>query len=79
MHVTKVVVFSEYKCWYFSATMGVPGKTQGTMFTLVPLELMYHEPERVGGSLTIVVFITFFIIVTFFIVLRILTINLIFN
>jgi len=31
--------------------MGVPGRTQGTMFTPVPLELMYHDPERVGGAL----------------------------
>jgi len=34
--------------------MGVPGKTQGTMFTPVPLELIYHDPERVGGLLGIV-------------------------
>jgi len=29
--------------------MGVPGRTQGTMFTPVPLELIYHQPEQVGG------------------------------
>lgn len=34
---------------YCSTAMGVPARTQGTMFTPVPLELMYHEPERVGG------------------------------
>jgi len=33
--------------------MGVPGRTQGTMFTPVPLELIYHEPERVGGKFAI--------------------------
>jgi translation initiation factor 3 subunit F len=33
---------------YTSSQLGVPGKTVGTMFTPVPLELLYHEPERVG-------------------------------
>ena len=40
---------------YCSTAMGVPGRTQGTMFTPVPLELVYHEPERVGGLLSTVV------------------------
>ena len=30
--------------------MGVPGKTVGTMFTPVPVEVICLEAERVGGK-----------------------------
>ena len=29
--------------------MGVVGKTVGTMFTPLPVEITYYEPEKVGG------------------------------
>jgi len=45
---------------YCSTAMGVPGRTQGTMFTPVPLELIYHEPERVGGVPAVVMLILIF-------------------
>ena len=31
--------------------MGVPGKTVGTMFTPVPVEIVCQEAERVGGKI----------------------------
>jgi len=34
----------------FSTSMGVPGKTVGTMFTPVPVEILCQEAERVGGE-----------------------------
>ncbi|KAK6173407.1 eukaryotic translation initiation factor 3 subunit F [Patella vulgata] len=33
---------------YISTPIGVPGKTTGTMFTPVPVEYVYYEPEKVG-------------------------------
>ncbi|XP_014673026.1 PREDICTED: eukaryotic translation initiation factor 3 subunit F-like [Priapulus caudatus] len=33
---------------YVSSSMGVPGKSVGTMFTPIPLEMTYWEPERTG-------------------------------
>jgi len=35
---------------YGSALMGVPGKTLGTMFTPLTLEMTSYEPEAVGAS-----------------------------
>lgn len=35
---------------FLSSQMGIPGKTVGTMFIPVPLEVVCHEPERVGGT-----------------------------
>lgn len=32
----------------FSASIGVPGKTQGMMFTPVPAKVDYYTTERVG-------------------------------
>jgi len=32
------------------------------MFTPVPLELIYHDPERVGGAFAIVVYKFYFVI-----------------
>lgn len=39
----------------FSSTIGVPGKTMGTMFTPVQVEVVAYEPERVGGMFIILV------------------------
>lgn len=36
---------------YVSSTIGVPGKTMGTMFTPVQVEVIAYEPERVGVEL----------------------------
>ncbi|CAC5421639.1 eukaryotic translation initiation factor 3 subunit F-like [Mytilus californianus] len=36
---------------YVSSTIGVPGKTMGTMFTPVQVEMIAYEPERVGVDL----------------------------
>ncbi|CAH1791841.1 unnamed protein product, partial [Owenia fusiformis] len=33
---------------YVSTPLGVPGKTVGTMFTPVPLDITSYEPERIG-------------------------------
>merc|ERR1719318_141648 len=33
---------------FVSAPMGVPGRTQGTMFTPVAVEVVCYDPERVG-------------------------------
>ncbi|XP_059157755.1 eukaryotic translation initiation factor 3 subunit F-like [Physella acuta] len=33
---------------YHSTSIGVPGKTTGTMFTPVPVEIVNYEPEQVG-------------------------------
>lgn len=33
--------------------MGVPGKTVGTMFTPVPVEIVCQEAERVGGKIAL--------------------------
>ena len=30
--------------------MGVQGKTLGTMFSPVPVETLFWDPERVGGT-----------------------------
>ena len=30
--------------------MGVPGKTEGTIFSPVPYEIILNGPERVGGE-----------------------------
>lgn len=30
--------------------MGVPGKTEGTIFSPVPCEVILNGPERVGGE-----------------------------
>lgn len=35
--------------------MGVPGKTLGTMFTPIPIELTSYEAERVGGKFYIII------------------------
>jgi len=36
---------------FVSSVMGVPGKTQGTVFTPVPVDITAYEPERVGVEL----------------------------
>ncbi|XP_064608325.1 eukaryotic translation initiation factor 3 subunit F-like [Liolophura sinensis] len=36
---------------FISSSIGVPGKTVGTMFTPLPVEVAYFEPERVGVDL----------------------------
>lgn len=41
----------EHLCVFsFSANIGVPGKTQGCMFTPVQVEVNTYEPEKVGGK-----------------------------
>ena len=30
--------------------MGVPGKTEGTIFSPIPVEIIYSENEKVGGK-----------------------------
>jgi len=30
--------------------MGVPGKTEGTIFSTIPCEIILTGPERVGGK-----------------------------
>lgn len=35
----------------FSTLMGIPGKTIGTMFTPIKVEVTSYEPERVGGNI----------------------------
>ncbi len=46
---------SHYLMWsflfYFSSSLGIVGKTMGTLFTPVPVEVQAYEPERVGGTL----------------------------
>ena len=36
--------------FFCSCKMGVPGKTEGTIFSPVPCEIMLTGPERVGGE-----------------------------
>lgn len=36
---------------YVRSKVGLPGKTEGVIFTPVPCEVMYFEPERVGVDL----------------------------
>ncbi len=31
--------------------MGIPGKTEGVIFTPVPCQIVYFEPEKVGVSM----------------------------
>ena len=33
---------------FFSAPLGVPGKTMGSMFTTIPVELTCYETEQIG-------------------------------
>ena len=33
----------------FSSSLGIPGKTMGTLFTPIPVTVTAYEPERVGG------------------------------
>ncbi|XP_013397394.1 eukaryotic translation initiation factor 3 subunit F [Lingula anatina] len=33
---------------FLSSSMGVPGKTMGTVFTPIPVDIAFYEPERVG-------------------------------
>ena len=33
---------------YCSSSMGIPGKTMGTMFTPVRADITSYEPEKVG-------------------------------
>ena len=40
-------IFSTFVC---SCKMGVPGKTEGTIFSPVPCEVILNGPERVGGE-----------------------------
>ena len=35
----------------WSSSVGVPGKTVGTIFTPVPVEISYADSESVGGKL----------------------------
>ncbi|KAK3879951.1 hypothetical protein Pcinc_015515 [Petrolisthes cinctipes] len=37
---------------YVSASMGVPGRTPGTMFAPIPVEVISYAPEIVGTSVT---------------------------
>jgi len=32
----------------FRSNVGVPGKTEGIIFTPIPCEVVYFEPERAG-------------------------------
>ena len=41
--------------------MGVPGKTEGTIFSPIPVEIIYSENEKVGGKLQKAVFSDFYI------------------
>ena len=36
--------------FYFSSSLGIVGKTMGTLFSPVPVEIQAYEPERVGGT-----------------------------
>jgi hypothetical protein len=36
---------------YFSTQIGTPGKTVGTMFAPVQVEITSYEPEKVGGNI----------------------------
>ncbi|XP_077985761.1 eukaryotic translation initiation factor 3 subunit F-like [Glandiceps talaboti] len=36
-----------------SQTMGVTGKTQGVLFTPVPIQIIFYEPEKVGVDMLI--------------------------
>lgn len=35
--------------FYCSTQIGIPGKTVGTMFAPVQVEIVSYEPEKVGG------------------------------
>ena len=35
----------------YSCKMGVPGKTEGTIFSPIPCEVILTGPERVGGKI----------------------------
>ncbi|KAK7083118.1 Eukaryotic translation initiation factor 3 subunit F [Halocaridina rubra] len=37
---------------YVSASMGVPGRTPGTMFAPIPVEVISYSPEIVGSNVT---------------------------
>ena len=37
-------------CFESSTAMGVPGRTNGTMFTPLSVEIVNYEPEIVGGK-----------------------------
>ena len=53
-----VCLFNVQSCYYiffflfilFSCKMGVPGKTEGTIFSPIPCEVTLSGPERVGGE-----------------------------
>ena len=34
--------------WMLRSKVGIPGKTEGVIFTPIPCEVVYFEPERVG-------------------------------
>ena len=36
---------------YVRSKIGLPGKTEGVIFTPVPCEVVYFEPEKVGVTL----------------------------
>ena len=38
----------------FSSSLGIPGKTMGTLFTPIPVAVTAYEPERVGGMFIVV-------------------------
>ena len=39
--------------YLFSTHIGTPGKTVGTMFAPVPVEITSYEPEKVGGNISL--------------------------
>ena len=41
---------SLYLQGYVSASMGVPGRTPGTMFAPIPVESISYSPEIVGSE-----------------------------
>lgn len=47
---------------YISTTIGVPGKTTGTMFTPVQVETTSYDPEQTGCKLVFYFFTIYYLI-----------------
>ena len=49
-HFYYVYIF-DLNMFFYSCKMGVPGKTEGTIFSPIPCEVILTGPERVGGKI----------------------------
>lgn len=50
IHIFYVPIF-DLSMFLYSCKMGVPGKTEGTIFSPIPCEVILTGPERVGGKI----------------------------